>query len=193
MGEERRRAMVAVEALLVELFETDELRRWMHKYFPEELTHELPGEATSCAVTSHKAVGLLERRGLIDDSFFDRLVEARGQRRGEIDAVRALQARAAASRPSITRQGGVKQTWERRYRVAFRWTLALSIAGILVHGYPWLDASQALETQRNGVFSFVPNFHRHWIFPVLIVIAASCTILFWLLSLRQKHLTEDER
>lgn len=182
-----------MEALLVELFDMDELRRWMHTYFPQELIHELPGEAASCAVMTHEAVGLLRRHGLIDDSFFDSLVEARAQRRGEIDAVRALQARAAASRPLILRQGGSKQTWERRHRVAFRWTFALSVAGIMVHGYPWLDASRLLEAQRNGIFSFVPTFHRPWIFPALTVIAAACTLLFWLLSLRQQHLKKDER
>ncbi len=193
MGQERRQAMVALEELLVQLFETEELRRWMHKYFPEEVIHELPGEATSCAVTSHKAVGLLERRGLINDSLFDFLVEARGQRREEIDAVRVMTAQAAAARTSSMRRVGGKQNWERRYRVAVWWTLALMVAGILVHGYPGLDASRALEAQRNGVFSFVPIFHRSWIFPVLIMIAAASTIVFWRLSLRRQYWTKDER
>lgn len=62
-----------------------ELRRWL-RLTPrhEALLHHLPGGTASVAEVSHAAAELLVRHGLIDDALLGSLVNARPERRGDV-------------------------------------------------------------------------------------------------------------
>ncbi len=74
--------------LLVRLFSTDELRRWI-KFGPggAELVADIHWAQAHIGVVD-AVISALERRGGIDEAFFDRLVEVRPGRRDEVEAVR---------------------------------------------------------------------------------------------------------
>jgi hypothetical protein len=86
-----------LESLLRKMFSAEELRRFL-RYLPEgeSLSGALPGPTASLVEVVHTAVELLERMAyLTNPVLWERLVEERGRRRAEIDAVHALFARAA--------------------------------------------------------------------------------------------------
>ncbi len=72
--------------LLLSLFSADDLRRFVHFAYPE-LTYELPGRTASSADLVFEVISLVERRGLLDETFFRRLIELRARRRSEIEEV----------------------------------------------------------------------------------------------------------
>jgi hypothetical protein len=80
----------ALYELLLLLFDTSELRMWLR--FNAEgqvLVGALPGESVSKAEFVFKATDLLNRRGLIDAEFFDRLRQELPRQAAVIDYVRA--------------------------------------------------------------------------------------------------------
>lgn len=191
MGEEQQATNV-VGSLLEELFDSKELRRWLGEHFPEVI-HNVPGDAASRTEVSEEVAKLLERRGLIGDSFFDRLAEERAKRRKEIDAVRELYTQAATSRPSMVRRSVESRTWERRYHLGLKWTLALAAAWLVTILYPGSMTSTALKSHRDGLFSFVPTFYQRWTFPALITLVALYALVCRFLSPRRKHQTKEKR
>lgn len=79
----------ALHELLVFLFEANELRMWL-RFSPEgeAVVRALPGESVSKAELMYKATDLLNRRGLVDAEFFDRLREHLPRQAAVIDHVR---------------------------------------------------------------------------------------------------------
>ena len=73
----------ALAHLLLSLFSADSLRRFISYEYPE-LTSALPGLSVSPNQLVLALISLLERRGLLDDAFFRRLIELRPRRRSEI-------------------------------------------------------------------------------------------------------------
>lgn len=89
-----------LEDLLAALFDGGELRRFV-RGLPdgERLERELPGPNASLVSVVSDLVGLLTRRGMVDDDLFRSLKAAR-PRRGDIDAVRAVVLGAPAPTPT---------------------------------------------------------------------------------------------
>ena len=77
--------------LLTESFSGQELRRFV-RGGPETdiISDELPGEAASPSKFAYATVDALLRHGLLDDVFFDRLIELRPRREGDVRRVQAL-------------------------------------------------------------------------------------------------------
>lgn len=82
--------MGALHALLLALFTGEEFRRWLRLGPFAGIVPELPGEAASPAAFVEAALGSLERRNLIDSSFFALLTQERQQRRDDIASVAGL-------------------------------------------------------------------------------------------------------
>lgn len=80
----------ALHELFLNMFSADELRRFLrYREGGDALLAELPTRG-SYAELAEQAVEQADRRGLVDDAFFDALVAERPRRKAEIDAVRAL-------------------------------------------------------------------------------------------------------
>lgn len=73
-------------ALLLSLFSTDELRRFVHYAFPE-VSSTVPGAMASPAAFASAVVEELGRQGRIDNGLFDRIGLERPAHREEIDRV----------------------------------------------------------------------------------------------------------
>lgn len=82
----RRRAL---HELLISLFETDELRRWLGHHDVLETLRTLLPEGASLAQIVNALVEAAERRGLIGSLFFEALLQERPERSGDIEWVRA--------------------------------------------------------------------------------------------------------
>ncbi|MEZ4452303.1 MAG: hypothetical protein R3B09_22745 [Nannocystaceae bacterium] len=82
----RLNAWRALEGLLRELWETPELRRWVHFEY-SELAGDLPGGNASHSEHVWCLVVLLDRHGLIDAALFERLHRSRPHCREQILAV----------------------------------------------------------------------------------------------------------
>lgn len=80
----------ALHELLFFLFEANELRMWL-RFSPEgeAVIRALPGGSVRKAELMFKATDLLNRRGLVDAEFFDRLREHLPRQAAVIDHVRA--------------------------------------------------------------------------------------------------------
>lgn len=90
--DERRgdvRGALELAHLLLALFSSAELRRFVDHYHGDLAPHLPASEASPSAFTS-ALVDLLLRRGQIDTLFFDRLRATRPRRRQEIDRVAEL-------------------------------------------------------------------------------------------------------
>lgn len=81
--------MASLEKLLLSLFSADELRRFL-RYLPggEMIMGNLPGPNASPASLAGEAVALLARAGLIDASFWARLLAERPRRQADIEQAR---------------------------------------------------------------------------------------------------------
>ena len=79
---------LALEQLLLRLFNADELRRFL-RYLDHgrELVQDLPTGSTEHTTLVHAAVSALDRRGLVTEAFFQRLMIERPSRAHEIGAV----------------------------------------------------------------------------------------------------------
>lgn len=108
----------ALHCLLLDLFNEGELRRWIRNGVSPELAAGLPGESVSPSDLVDGTIGILERRGLIDGSFFSKLREERSGRGAEIDAVAALWATNPADleRPATQPRARRRLLFSRRER-----------------------------------------------------------------------------
>lgn len=79
----------ALTVLMPDLFSGEELRRWLRLNAPEDVLIELPGDSAPVAEVIDKALGALNRRGLIDAAFFDGLKRIRERKRRAIELVEA--------------------------------------------------------------------------------------------------------
>ena len=94
----------ALESLLLKMFSADELRRFL-RHLPEgeSLSGSLPGPTASPVQVAHMAVEALDRVAYFAKPvLWQRLVEERGNRRAEIDAVHTLFTQAVAPPPSTS-------------------------------------------------------------------------------------------
>jgi len=94
----------ALESLLLKMFSADELRRFL-RHLPEgeSLSGSLPGMTASPVQVVHMAVEALDRVAYFAKPvLWQRLVEERGNRRAEIDAVHTLFTQAVAPSPSTS-------------------------------------------------------------------------------------------
>lgn len=80
----------ALIELLQSLFSTDELRRFAALLPGETLSAALPSGSVSLATLAFEVVGVLDRHGKLDGSFFELLEKERPARQGEIAKVRVL-------------------------------------------------------------------------------------------------------
>jgi len=88
----------ALYQLLLDLFNADELRRWLR--FDAEasvIVKDLPSATASVSELVDKVVDCLVRHGLVDPGFFARIRDARPRRSAEIDRVAALWQKRSAS------------------------------------------------------------------------------------------------
>ncbi|MFY0538391.1 hypothetical protein [Nannocystis pusilla] len=103
--------MGALHALLIALFSGEEFRRWLRLGPYAGIVPELPGEVASHAAFVEAALGSLERRRLIDASFFARLTRERERSRDDIIAVAnlwRLSGRDLETDPALQRERGVE-------------------------------------------------------------------------------------
>jgi hypothetical protein len=77
---------VYVRELLHSLFSAEELSQFLHDFGAESVVKRLPQGGTS-ATFFFETAQALERRGLIDESFFDALVAERPRRESDIRRV----------------------------------------------------------------------------------------------------------
>ena len=161
-GAARRRAFYALVQLLPDLFGASELRRWVHYHLPPDVSSALPSDGSSEAAVAHGLVVELERRGLADDAFFTRLIEHRGNRRGEIEAVQ-IQFREARAQEALA--GGLSresypsvESAPSRSRARLAAMLGVGSLGFwtFTRCYPSVDISRAAVGVERGVFSFLP-------------------------------------
>lgn len=178
---ERHQALVALRKLLVNLFTTRELLVWVGDFYPE-ISPAIPHETVPLDDMSHAIVGLLERRGLIDERLFERLQQSRGLRREEIGAVWVLLKQAKGSDHGQRDAHWSVQTWARLSRGALRCSLILSAAWLLTRMYPAVDASRALRSAEKAVFSFLPLAYQSSGLPALIVTAVAVTAMTGLIA-----------
>jgi len=198
MAPELHHAVVALKRLLVNLFDTEGLLRWMKENYPDALIQELPGKMVSPIEMSHEVVDILERHGLIDDLLFIRLSDARPHRHAEIEAVHTMHTQ---SQPMTSHHAGTirvasMHAWTHRYRVALRCTIALSVLFILTRWYSTLDISRVLRSGENAIFSFLPLAYQRLALPLLVITAATITAAIRLFSQQSTlgtHPTKDKR
>lgn len=76
-------------ALLCELFDDSGLRRWVRQALGKEMHQALPGTTAAFDELCFQVVMQAEQRGLVDESFFDRLIEERSGQTERIHAVAA--------------------------------------------------------------------------------------------------------
>jgi formylglycine-generating enzyme required for sulfatase activity len=93
-------------ALLAQLFDTDELRRWVRFALGEEVHRELPGPHVALSELAFQSIQVAQRRGLVDEVFFARLRAERPAQARRIDNVAALwlEARLAPQAPGTPTQ-----------------------------------------------------------------------------------------
>jgi tetratricopeptide (TPR) repeat protein len=75
--------------LLLKLFDPERLRQWVRLALGEEMHHALPGTSVGFDILCFQLVQQAEQRGLIDESFFEKLIEERPRQAKRIDAVAA--------------------------------------------------------------------------------------------------------
>jgi hypothetical protein len=73
-----------LETLLLSLFTSDELARWLRHYVDAKLVDELPAGAVSPMQLVHQTILALQRRGLVNESFFQGLIAERPGRSADI-------------------------------------------------------------------------------------------------------------
>lgn len=91
----------ALESLLLSMFSTDELRRFLH-YLPdgETLARALPGANATPATVAYEAVETLRRADYLSEpELWERLVAERPRRTGDIERVRVLITASSAVKP----------------------------------------------------------------------------------------------
>ncbi len=93
----------ALYELLLDLFEGEELRRWLLFGPDADIIHELPGGGATNASIVKTTIEALKRRGRIDAGFFARLTWVRDRRRDAIAAVAALWVEAEVDEPGSSR------------------------------------------------------------------------------------------
>lgn len=108
-------------ALVMLLFSEQELRSWLRFNGPyDEILPFLPSSQVPFQLFVEEALSALERRGLINDTFFKRLVKARPAQSGEIIALRERwkQSLASSGEPVVA---------------GMRWVnLAVKVGGVLL-------------------------------------------------------------
>ncbi|MFZ6182255.1 hypothetical protein ACOXH8_26205 [Nannocystis pusilla] len=93
--------MRALFSLLMSLFSIDDMRRWIASRFEREVLSILPDSSSPESFAVH-FVSTLQRRGLIDEHFFNLLRADRPRRKSEIDHVEQLfTATSTATRPQL--------------------------------------------------------------------------------------------
>jgi len=80
----------ALHGMLLDLFGAPELRRFVQFTYGPEITDSLPGQSASKSTLAFGVVDVLQRHGLIDTDFFERLLDARPGRRDDVERVRGL-------------------------------------------------------------------------------------------------------
>jgi tetratricopeptide (TPR) repeat protein len=75
--------------LLLKLFDDERLRQWVRLALGEEMHHALPGTSVGFDILCFQLVVQAEQRGLIDESFFKKLIEERPRQAKRIDTVAA--------------------------------------------------------------------------------------------------------
>jgi tetratricopeptide (TPR) repeat protein len=92
-----------LNALLLDLFSEAELRRWVYRALGKEADQALPGTSVSRDELCFQLVLRVERHGLVDENFFEQLIEERPGRAEDIRAVAALWRDERRAPPSSTR------------------------------------------------------------------------------------------
>lgn len=126
----------------------------------------------------HTIVGLLERRGMIDEQWFQLLADERKNLKAEIETLKQglLEAGASGSMP-VWRT----EAWEWRYRTAVRSALVLSTICLFTRCYPTNGPAVALRGGENALFGFLPHAHQRLALPALSIAAMVVAAIFWLL------------
>lgn len=75
---------VRLETLLLSLFTSDELVRWLRNFVDAKLVDEIPVGNTTPTHLVHQTILALQRRGLINESFFQGLIAERPGRSADI-------------------------------------------------------------------------------------------------------------
>ncbi|MCB9765698.1 MAG: PAS domain-containing protein [Alphaproteobacteria bacterium] len=88
-----------LEELLLNLFNVDELWRWVRQRWPDQGLDRLISSDLSPALRTHELVEALKRRGLIDAAFFLHLVAARPRRKEAIREVERCWMEQGAANP----------------------------------------------------------------------------------------------
>jgi hypothetical protein len=83
-------ALTELIALLRELFDAEQLRRWAHLTLGEELHQALPGTSVSFGTLCYELATKADQRGLINASFFEQLRKERPGKAERIQDVAAL-------------------------------------------------------------------------------------------------------
>lgn len=83
-------ALRALEVLMGELFDGDELRRFVTRGYGRSMMMELPGGGATGAETVHQFAQLLQRHNQIDDGLFGMIAAERPEARGRVREVAQL-------------------------------------------------------------------------------------------------------
>lgn len=180
----RHLATAALDVLLRDLFDGEELRRWIRRY-KSELAPEMLGPSASLAALSDDTAHRLVRWGFVDDAFFNDLIAARKQRRADIETVRALF-------PALETWGVRNIVWRRCLRISRNAALLCGSVWLFTRAYPKLDVSVSLRHAENGLFLFLPPSYKQSGLLCLTLVSASLTLLLWLL-LRSRGPRPDEK
>ncbi len=179
----RHHALAALQELLKDLFDPSELRNWLGHGVPRELMDELPGDSVSHRRLTRVAVELLDRHGLIEDTFFERLFAEREHRREEIEQVRQLCAQFGRVKRATAHPVGITEPWRMVLRVSW-YILAGSAALTLAHLFSGTDISRLLLSAEKQVFSFLPLAYQRSAYLLLLMFSLSTIITFWFLGKR---------
>lgn len=81
--------MESLYQLVLDLFSVEEFRRWLRHGTYADILVELPGALATGATFVEETLASLERRGLIDRTFFDRMTKVRERKAAAIAMVAA--------------------------------------------------------------------------------------------------------
>lgn len=81
--------MESLHHLVLDLFSVEEFRRWLRHGKYTDILVELPGASATGATFVEETLAALERRGLIDRTFFDRMTKERERKAAAIAVVAA--------------------------------------------------------------------------------------------------------
>jgi len=100
------KARKALEKMLLSMFSASELRRLV-RYLPQgrQLSQRLPGRGSSALRLVEDTIEALDSFGVLDNTFFDLVIEERPRRKGEVEQVRKLIAKDAPEASLVDEPG----------------------------------------------------------------------------------------